>query len=173
MISRAEALRLVRSTSKYEHVLMVSVMLRGLAKYFGANEREWELVGLLHDLDYDEVRGDMSQHGVVTSARLKGRLPTNCLHAIEAHDYRTGFEPRSRLDKALIATDSLAVLIEKTGKSLNKVDAETVLAGLESVSVNQPWHKRNVLRSEEIDLTLKEILKLCLDSLQESEIHLP
>ena len=27
----------------------------------------WKIVGLLHDLDYDEVKGDMQRHGVVAA----------------------------------------------------------------------------------------------------------
>lgn len=45
MISRDEALRLVRNTSKYAHVLKVSVMMGELARVLGKVEREWELVG--------------------------------------------------------------------------------------------------------------------------------
>jgi hypothetical protein len=116
MISRDEALRLIRNTSKYAHALIASIIMRGLARFLREDERAWELVGLLHDLDFDEVRDDMSRHGVVASERLRGRLPEDCLYAIKAHDYRTGLKPKSRLDKVLIAADSLAVLIEKMGK---------------------------------------------------------
>lgn len=148
MIPRDEALRLVRNTSKYAHALVVSIVMGGIARKFGEDEGEWELVGLLHDLDYDEVEDDMSLHGVVASERLKGRLPEKSLYAIKAHDYRTGFKPKSRLDTALIAADSLAVLIEKTGKKTEELDVETLRVELEKLSVNQPWHKSNIQKCE-------------------------
>ena len=173
MISLDEALRLVRDTSKYAHVLIVSVVMRGLARDLSEDEREWELVGLLHDLDFDEVRDDMRMHGVVASERLKGKLPENCLYAIKAHDYRTGFKPKSRLDEALITADSLAVLIEKTGKETEELDVEILLAELEKISVSQPWHKSNILKCEEIGLSLKEFLQLCLNSVRERGIYTP
>jgi len=87
--------------------------MKKLSEKLSENSLEWELVGLLHDLDFDEVRSDMSKHGVVAAEKLKGKLPEHCLYAIKAHDYRTGFKPQSRLDKALIAVDSLAVLMNK------------------------------------------------------------
>ncbi|MDI6856628.1 MAG: HD domain-containing protein, partial [Candidatus Thermoplasmatota archaeon] len=59
MISKDEALRLVRGTSKYAHALMVSCIMGELARALNENEREWMLVGLLHDLDYDKVKNDM------------------------------------------------------------------------------------------------------------------
>jgi len=171
MISRNEALRLVRDTSKYAHALIVSVMMRELARNLGEDELEWDLVGLLHDLDYDEVGDNMSMHGVVTSERLKGRLSEDCLYAIKAHDHRTGFKPKSRLDKALIAADSLAVLIEKTGKKPEELDVVRLRAELENISASQRWHKGNILKCEDIGLNLNEFLQLCLDSLRERELY--
>lgn|GEM_PF-3657806 len=47
---------------------------------------------------------------------LKDKLPEKAVYAIKAHDYRTGFKPESMLDKALIAADSAAILMEKSWK---------------------------------------------------------
>jgi hypothetical protein len=49
MISREEALRLIKKTSKYSHALVVSGIIRELAKKLGEDEKKWEIVGLLHD----------------------------------------------------------------------------------------------------------------------------
>jgi predicted hydrolase (HD superfamily) len=166
MISKEEAFNLVKNTSKFAHALVVSTMMRRLAERLGEDGRDWELVGLLHDLDYDETRGDMNRHGVVASERLKGRLPENCLYAIKAHDYRTGFEPKSKLDKALIATDSVAILMEKAGKTPEELDIEVLKAELKRISSEQPWYKSNIFKCREMGLSLDEFLKLCLESLK-------
>ena len=94
MISREDALELVKDCSKYAHLLLASKLMRRLAVRLGEDSLEWELTGLLHDLDFDEVRSDMSKHGVVAARKLKGKLPDHCLYAIEAHDYRTGIKPK-------------------------------------------------------------------------------
>jgi putative nucleotidyltransferase with HDIG domain len=75
MISKNEALRLVKGTSKYSHALIVSCMMKELAKALNENEVEWMLVGLLHDLDYDIVKNDMKMHGVVAAKMLEAKLP--------------------------------------------------------------------------------------------------
>lgn len=62
-------------------------------------------------------------------------------YAIKAHDYRTGFKSKSRLDTTLIATDFLAVLMEKTGKKPEELDVESPSAEFEKLSANEPWHK--------------------------------
>jgi predicted hydrolase (HD superfamily) len=81
MISKEDALKLVLNTSKYAHVLIASAIMCKLAARLGENSREWELVGLLHDLDFDEVGGDMSKHGLVAAERLVGKLSEKCLYA--------------------------------------------------------------------------------------------
>jgi len=113
MISRDEAIELVSGLSRFSHLLMVSAMMKKLAERFGENGKKWELTGLLHDLDIDDTQNDMSKHGVIAAERLEGKLPEICLHAIRAHDFRTGVIPMSKLDKALIAVDSVAVLVER------------------------------------------------------------
>jgi predicted hydrolase (HD superfamily) len=166
MISRESALELVRNTSKYMHALAVSAIMRKLAVRLDEDSKEWELVGLLHDLDIDEARGDMSKHGVMASERLRGKLPKHCLCAIKAHDYRTGFKPASKLDEALIASDSLAVLIEKIRNGNKELNVDTLGSELEEISLKQPWHKTNILRCEEIGLNLAEFLMLGITSLR-------
>ncbi|MEM3622334.1 MAG: HDIG domain-containing protein [Candidatus Bathyarchaeia archaeon] len=169
MISKDEALRLVKGTSKYSHALMVSCMMKELAKALNENEKEWMLVGLLHDLDYDEVKDDMRMHGVVAAEMLRGKLSEKCLYAIKAHDYRSGIKPISKLDKALIATDSLASLIERVGMETGELNVKKLRAELENISVSNPWYKTNVLKCEEFGLNVDEFLRLCLNSIKKRE----
>jgi len=169
MISKDEALRLVKGTSKYSHALMVSCMMRELARELKENEEEWMMVGLLHDLDYDRVKNDMKLHGVVAAEMLKGKLPEECLYAIKAHDYRSGIKPKSKLDKALIATDSLASLIEKMAMEAEKLNVEKLRVELENISAVSPWYKCNVLKCEEIGLKIDEFLQLCLNSIKKEK----
>ncbi|MDH7477431.1 MAG: HDIG domain-containing protein [Candidatus Bathyarchaeota archaeon] len=169
MISKSEALRLVKGTSKYSHALMVSCMMKTLAKALNENEEEWMLVGLLHDLDYDRVKNDMKMHGVVAAEMLKGKLPEKCLYAVKAHDYRSRFKPESKLDKALIATDSLASLIEKIGMDVEKLNVAKLRVELENISAVSPWYKSNIMKCEEIGLKMDEFLRLCLNSIKKEK----
>jgi len=89
-----------------------------LARMLGENAEEWKIVGLLHDLDHDETRDALHEHGIVAAEKLKGKLPEHCIHAIRAHDSGTGLKTESKLDKALIASDSLANLIERTDRTV-------------------------------------------------------
>ena len=63
MLTKQQAVRLIDSylsdVQKTKHVFAVAAVMKDIAKKIGMNERQWELVGLLHDLDYDIVRSDM------------------------------------------------------------------------------------------------------------------
>ncbi len=159
LISKDEALELIKKTSKFSHALIVSDVIGRIAKKLGEDEKKWEIVGLLHDLDYDRVKEDLSKHGVVASRMLKGKLSQDCLYAIKSHDCRTGFQPKSRLDKALIVADTLAIIIEKMEKrgelSVRKIEEE-----IEKISRNNPWYKDNLQEIEELGIKISEVIPL-------------
>jgi len=117
--------------------------MEALAAYFQEDEREWGLVGLLHDLDHDDVKVDMSRHGILAAGMLEGRLSREGLHAIMAHDRRTGVEPESMLDESLIFADSLAVLIEDRGLDAS-ADEATLDRALREESRDRPWISENI-----------------------------
>jgi predicted hydrolase (HD superfamily) len=169
LLSYDDALGFVRRTSKYAHVSLVSMMMRKLAERLGENGRERELVGLLHDLDYDETRNDRTKHGIVSAERLRSKLPEYCLHAIMAHDYRTGIQPKTGLDKALIAADSLAVLVDLTGVTAEELSVERLQSELGKHMAGYPWLRSNILKIEKVGLAQSELFLLCLDSLKKSQ----
>ena len=148
-ISVEEAITLIEGSSKYEHSLLVSRIMKNLAKYFNKSEQIWVLVGLLHDLDYDIVI-DFSKHGLVASVQLQNKLPVDAIHAIQAHDYRTGIEPESLIDNALIFADSLAGFIE----SRNDLEEE------HPVFKQKPWLWNNIIGfSDKHDLDVLELIE--------------
>ncbi len=159
MISREEAVSLVKHTSKFEHVMVVASIMAGVAGRLGENVDRWWLAGLLHDLDFDETKSDRTRHGVVAAERLGEKLPADCLYAIKAHDYRTGFSPVGLLDVALIASDSLAVLMQDAGKGSNEVTEELLQAKMGVVLKEKPWLKANILLCEKLGLSVAEFLK--------------
>ncbi|MFC1802740.1 HD domain-containing protein [Thermoproteota archaeon] len=128
-----EAITLIKKSSKYEHSLLVSRIMKALAKSFDIPEQVWILVGLLHDLDYEAI-DDFTQHGEKASEQIGNRLPQEALHAIQAHDYRTGIKPESLLDEALIFADSLTGFLEL---NVDHVDGRYVLK-------DKPWLWNNL-----------------------------
>jgi predicted hydrolase (HD superfamily) len=115
MISRSEALKLLKSVVKDEgkltHSIHVAEMMENMAHQFHLQGEIWYLTGILHDIDIPLIGDDWSRHGIEAQKILTGHLPFQALRAIKAHDRNTGIKSKSRISKALIfadVTDNLA-----------------------------------------------------------------
>jgi len=139
--------------------------MRKLAQRLGEDEGSWELVGLLHDLDYDLVQEDMTKHGVVASKMLANKLPLESLYAIKSHDYRTGFQPKSRLDIALIVADTLRRIIDRVAIR-GELSVQRLGEEIERISAERPWYKANLQRAKELGLEADEVLRLEIESVR-------
>ncbi len=117
VITLEQAHRIARESSRYEHALIVGSIMRVLAKRFAQDHLLWMLVGILHDIDWDETQDTKERHGITAAEALKGKLPEEALHAIMSHDYRTGIEPVTPLDNALIFADALAHIFSNMEKT--------------------------------------------------------
>ncbi len=108
-MTRKEALRLVRQYLKTEnlvkHVLATGACMRRLAPRFGGDPDQWELAGLLHDLDYELTKDDFDRHARETVRILQeqGVQDPEILNAILAHAEKKPLE--TPLERVLYAVD--------------------------------------------------------------------
>jgi putative nucleotidyltransferase with HDIG domain len=172
MPSRAEALALleewVPSESLRNHMKSVAAAMRWYARQCGADEEEWGLAGLLHDLDWEKYP---DEHPLRAVDELRSRgYSEEVLHAILAHrgDF-TNTPAESDLDKHLLACDEITGLItatalmrptgidDLTAKSVVKkmkdkafargVSREDVHHGCELIGVELSQHITNVIEA--------------------------
>ena len=146
MISSEEARHLVSKTSRLIHSFTVSSLMGRLAELLEADTEMWMLVGVLHDLDYDDTVDDRSLHGVLAADRLIGLLPEEGLKAILCHDHRTGLKPETDIDYGLIPCDSIATVIE-AGRIGFPVDESLFYDCLEVVSSEKPWIRELIVEN--------------------------
>lgn len=176
-MNRDDALQLVRDHIKrenlYKHVLAVEAILRSVAEVLGEDVEKWGLLGLLHDLDFDEVQERPEQHGLRSVEMLAGKIDDELLRGIKAHNFEhTGVKPESRMEKALIAADAVSGLIiacalVMPSKKLTDVKPQTVIRRLKEKDFARGCNRRNVLLCEEIGLPWSRFAELSLRSLQE------
>jgi predicted hydrolase (HD superfamily) len=157
-ITEREAHRLLEGSSKLFHSILVARIMEVLAMEFSAAPQDWGIVGLLHDLDHDATVDDPSRHGNLTAEILAEKLPDTSLHAIRAHDHRSGVKPITQLDRALVFADNLAILIENQ----NLKTSCTPTALFEAIRLecrDKPWIGENVIRfAEREGLAIWEIV---------------
>jgi len=177
MLSRADALRLleenVRDRKMILHMIAVGAIMKGLAKYFGEDENLWELVGLLHDIDYERTKNDPSKHGLVAEEILGSLVSEEVLRAIKSHNYEnTGVEPKTRMEKALIASDAVSGLIiacalVMPSKKLEEVKVETVKKKFKQKDFARRVSRERILFCEEIGIPREKFFELALNALKE------
>lgn len=113
--TREEALGLLkrynRSESLIKHALAVEAVMRYFARKRGEDEEKWGIIGLIHDLDYEQFP---EQHCQKTEEILRSEnWPTDYIRAVVSHGWGicTDVEPRSELEKVLFAVDELTGLV--------------------------------------------------------------
>ncbi len=106
----------IESPSLRKHSYATEAIMRHLARHFGEPEDFFGIVGLLHDLDLEAIDNDMTRHGLITAEWLEALgFPESALQAIRAHNGDIlGITPKTRLDFALTAAESLTGLISAT-----------------------------------------------------------
>ncbi len=100
-----------KSESLLKHALAVEGVMRYCARKRGEDEEKWGVVGLIHDLDYEQFP---DRHCEKTEEILKeNEWPEELIRAVVSHGWGicTDVEPRTDLEKTLFAIDELTGLV--------------------------------------------------------------
>ena len=100
-----------KSQSLIKHALAVEGVMRYMARKRGEDEEKWGIIGLIHDLDYEQFP---DQHCKKTEEILKeNNWPVEYIRAAISHGWGicVDVEPQSELEKVLYATDELTGLV--------------------------------------------------------------
>jgi putative nucleotidyltransferase with HDIG domain len=101
----------VKSPSLLSHALAVEAVMRRVARKKGADEELWGVVGLVHDVDFEEHPDEHLRHAPEILRRHG--WPEECLRAVASHGWGlfTDIAPVTDLEKALFAIDELTGLV--------------------------------------------------------------
>lgn len=138
----SEALKIVRTYVKNEglvnHMLSVAIAMRFYAEKFGEDADIWEVVGLLHDFDW-EIHPTLEEHPQAGAPILRQHgVPEDIIRAVLSHAEETGIVRESLMEKALFACDEITGLV--TAVAL--VRPSRSLMDLEAKSVKKKWKDR-------------------------------
>lgn len=116
--TREEAFELLKKYNKTEglikHALAVEGVMRYMARKRQADEEKWGVIGLIHDLDYEQFP---EQHCKKTEEILReNNWPEDYIRAVISHGYGicTDVKPESEMEKVLYAIDELTGLVVTT-----------------------------------------------------------
>jgi len=116
--TREEAYNLLtkynKSDSLIKHALAVEGVMRYFARKRGEDEEKWGIIGLIHDLDYEQFP---EQHCHKTEEILReNEWPEEYIRAVVSHGWGivSDVEPKTELEKVLYAIDELTGLVVTT-----------------------------------------------------------
>jgi len=178
MLSREEALGILKANIANEnlrkHHYAVAAAMRGLAGHFNGDRDKWEIVGLLHDADYEETRDDPERHAAVIAEKLRQRgVDEEIIRAIEAHNYeRLNVVPETDMEWSLVACDDLTGLIVAVAlvhpTKLAGVSVDSVMKKFDSSSFASGADRDRIrLCEEKLDLPLETFVGIVLEAMKD------
>ncbi|HET7318035.1 MAG TPA: HDIG domain-containing protein [Nitrospirota bacterium] len=101
----------IKSPGLISHALAVEAVMRYIARKRGADEELWGVIGLIHDVDYEEHPDEHLRHA--TEILRRHGWPEECVRAVASHGWGlfTDVAPVTDLEKTLFAVDELTGLI--------------------------------------------------------------
>ncbi len=137
--SRDEAFSLLKeyntSESLIKHALAVEAVMRYCARKRGQDEEKWGVIGLIHDLDYEQFP---EQHCKKSEEILNTHnWPPEYIRAVVSHGWEicTDVEPQSELEKVLYTIDELVGLVVATAL----VRPSKSVLDMKAKSVKKKW----------------------------------
>ncbi len=170
--TRESALELLKRYNKSEsllkHALSVESVMRYMARKHGEDEEKWGIIGLIHDLDYEQYP---EQHCIMTEKILKeNNWPDEYIRAVMSHGWGlvTDVMPVSLLERTIYAVDELTGLVATSAL----VRPSKSVMDMEARSVKKKWNDkrfaagvdRSVIEkgAEMLGVTLDELITDCI-----------
>jgi len=176
VISREEALQTVeqkvQNVNLRRHMLATEAVMRALAERLGRDTDLWGLTGLLHDIDLEEVDGDMHRHAAKAAEWLEGKLPEKALHAIRRHNAAgLGLERTEEFDHALAAAETLTGLVVATtlvlpSKKIADLKAKSVRKRMKEPRFAASVDRGIIRECERLGLELTEFIDLSVEAMR-------
>ena len=121
--------------SLYRHALSVEAAMRYFARKYGEDEDFWGVVGILHDIDYQQFPEEHLAHSRLMLE--KAGYAEDVVHAVLSHGWGlcSEAEPLARMEKVLFAVDELTGFIAACAY----VRPSRSVLDLEARSVRKKW----------------------------------
>jgi putative nucleotidyltransferase with HDIG domain len=175
--TRETAFDLFRQYNKTEsltkHALSVEGVMRYMARKAGQDEEKWGIIGLIHDLDYEQYP---DQHCKMTEKILReNNWPEEYVRAVLSHGWglATDVKPESLLERTIYAVDELTGLVATSAL----VRPSKSVLDMEVKSVKKKWNDkrfaagvdRSVIEkgAEMLGMTLDELINDCIMGMRE------
>ena len=179
MLTRQEAWELLtrytKTPSLQKHALAVEAVMKYFAKLNNEDVEKWGVVGLLHDLDYEQFPEEHC-HKVVEIMQEEG-IDDFYIHAVCSHGYAicSDVKPEHIMEKVLFTIDELTGLINalclmRPSKSVLDLEVKSVKKKFKDKKFAAGC-SRDVIRegAENLGWTLEELMEKTILAMRSCE----
>jgi len=180
MITKEQALELLhtnmQSVNLRKHCYAVGAVMKALAKHLKEDGNKWEIVGILHDGDYEKTKDTPEKHTLLMIDWLKemGENDPEIISAIYSHNFsHTGQNaPKNNLEWSLYCCDELtglivAVTLVRPTKKLADVTVGNILDKWNSKSFAAGVKREQIEMCEEkLGIKLSDFIQIALSAMQ-------
>ena len=177
-MTKEEALALlnehISNQNLVRHNVAVGFIMKALARKFGQDETDWELTGMLHDLDWEKTKNDFNNHTKISKQILeKTDLKPEIVKAIYVHNWVHNIKPETLLEKTLYCVEELSGIITAAAliqpdKKLASVTVDSVLRKFKQKSFAAGVNREIIfLCKEYINLELPQLVEISLNAMKE------
>ena len=178
-MERKDAINLLKKYNKEEfhirHALTVEDVMRYFARKNGYDEEFWGLVGLLHDVDFEQYPEEHCEKAPELLREIDAS--EEMVHAICSHAYGicSDIEPEHEMEKILFAIDELTGIIWAAAKMRpSKSTKDMELSSLKKKFKDKKFAagcSRDTIRkgAEQLGWELDRLLEETLQAMKESE----
>lgn len=168
----------IKDKNLRNHVRESEVVLRALARHLGEDEETWGIAGLLHDIDWEVLDHDASQHTVKAAEILKEEgVSDELINVIQSHTYGIAecpfpdLERSSKFQHALACGETITGLVYSYGlmrpEKLNGASAKSLKKKFKDKSFAANVNRDIIMECEHLGLELGEFFQLAIDAIAE------
>lgn len=196
MLNKEQALEMLHKNMQNQnlrrHCYAVGFAMAGIYDSFKLQNKledssltreDWEVLGILHDADYELTKEDWSQHTLITLEWIKeaGVSEDHPVYkAIQSHNNKvTGLrDPETQLEWALECCDELtgfivACALVKPDKKLESVDLNTVMKKWPQKAFAKGVIREQIEQCDEkLGIKLEDFVNIVLESMQKNSKEL-
>jgi putative nucleotidyltransferase with HDIG domain len=175
-ISRDDAVKLMeeylQGDSLRKHCYATEVVMRAMAEKLGHDPETWGIIGLLHDIDYEETKDDPSRHGLRTADILASKgISTEVMEAIKAHNAEAlGIERRTDVDLAITCSECITGMVVATAlvypdKKISSVKPSSITKRMKQKEFARSVNRDHIRKCEGLKVSLDEFAELSLKAM--------
>lgn len=164
----------VTSDNLWKHSLATEAVMRKLAERLDKDPETWGLVGLAHDIDFDETKDEPAKHTVIGAEILRENgVAEEYVKAVTSHNEAiAGWTPRNTpLEHGLASSEAITGLVVATAlvmpdKKLTSVKPKSVKKRMGQTAFARNVDRNAILECERIGVSIEDFCALAVEAMQ-------